>query len=68
MADDDSKPFDRQRPFRRIRNDDFIVGSAPDGKGVPCGCHLPEEFGGFTEEFLKIWTMKRRHSSFFSML
>ncbi|MFO1078575.1 MAG: hypothetical protein U1E73_12700 [Planctomycetota bacterium] len=61
MADDDTgkpppdpkKPLDRARPFMAIHNDDAIPKDAPSGDGVGAGCHLPTEFEGFEEEFLK---------------
>lgn len=47
------KPLDRDKPFKRINNQNFLVKNAPDGLGVPCGCHTPEEFGPVEKEFIK---------------
>lgn len=48
-----SKPLDRDRPFKRINNDAFLVKKAPDGLGLACGCQRPEDFGKIEEEFEK---------------
>lgn len=50
---DETKPLDRAKPFKRINNDDFKarIKDAPDGLGVACGCHTPEEFGDVVKEF-----------------
>ncbi len=50
---DPVKPLDRLKPFQRINNDPFIPSKAPDGDGVACGCHTPDEFGPLEDEFLK---------------
>jgi hypothetical protein len=53
MADEPKKPLDRRRPFKRINNEQFRPKDAPDGEGVPCGCHTPKDFGEGDEEFVK---------------
>ena len=50
---DPVKPLDRLKPFQRIDNEQFIVSTAPDGLGVACGCHTPDEFANLEEEFKK---------------
>lgn len=53
MADTPTKPLDRLKPFKRINNDKFLVKNAPDGFGVDCGCHTPDDLGDVQDEFLK---------------
>jgi hypothetical protein len=48
---DPVKPLNRLKPFQRINNDDFVVAAPPDGLGVPCGCHTPDEFANLEQEF-----------------
>lgn len=48
---DPVKPLDRLKPFQRINNDDFVVSTPPDGLGVACGCHTPDEFKDLEKEF-----------------
>jgi hypothetical protein len=48
---DPIKPMDRLRPFKRINNDAAIPKQAPDGLGVACGCHTPNEFADLEAEF-----------------
>ena len=48
---DPVKPLNRLKPFRRINNDSFRPSSAPDGKGVACGCHVPDEFPNIENDF-----------------
>jgi len=50
---DPTKPPNRLKPFRRINNDSFLVAKAPDGLGVACGCHTPDEIPNLEEEFKK---------------
>lgn len=52
MADPIKKP-DRLKPFLRINNDSFLAARAPDGLGVPCGCHTPDAFPDLDAEFKK---------------
>src|SRR5262245_1600873 len=48
---DPVKPLNRLKPFQRINNDDKVAQNAPDGLGVPCGCHTPDEFGDLEQKF-----------------
>jgi hypothetical protein len=48
---DPTKPVDRNRPFKRINNDEFIPSTAPDGHGVKCGCQTEKSFGDPGKEF-----------------
>lgn len=51
---DPVKPLNRLKPFTRINNDGAIPkdNEAPDGDGVSCGCHTPDEFAGqFQQKF-----------------
>ncbi|MBS1877372.1 MAG: hypothetical protein JSU00_29440 [Acidobacteria bacterium] len=50
---DPTKPLNRLKPFQRINNDAFLPASAPDGNGVACGCHTPDEFPNLDDEFRK---------------
>ena len=50
MADPTTE-LDRLRQFMRINNRESMPDAAPDGLGVKCGCHVPEELGNLTEEF-----------------
>src|SRR5689334_16474362 len=50
---DPVKPLDRLKPFQRVNNDEFVVTKAPDGLGVACGCHTPDEFRDLEAEFEK---------------
>jgi len=55
MADEPTKPLNRDKPFKRINNEKFIVKAQerPDGDGVAAGCHIPEDFGEFDKEFVE---------------
>jgi len=48
---DSLKRFDRDKPFKRINNERFLVTTPPDGKGRLRGCLIPEDFGEFDKEF-----------------
>ena len=48
---DETKPLDRDKPFKRINNGPFKVETPPNGDGVARGCQTPEGFGDFTKEF-----------------
>ncbi len=50
MADPTKKP-DRLRPFKRINNDGAIPANAPDGLGVACGCHVPDDLPNLDDQF-----------------
>ncbi len=54
----DDKPYDRNRPFKRVNNDAFIPKDPPDGNGVACGCHTPEQFGKPDKEFMEFLKAK----------
>jgi len=47
------KKPDRLKPFKRINNDDFKPSDPPDGLGVACGCHTPDDLPNLEEEFKK---------------
>jgi hypothetical protein len=56
---DPTKPLDRLRPFKRINNEKAIPDSTPDGFGVDCGCHLPEELGQDIEAAFRKFLLAR---------
>src|SRR5262249_3398199 len=39
MADEPTKPLNREKPFKRINNEKFLPKNEPDGLGRDCGCH-----------------------------
>lgn len=47
------KPPNRLKPFLRINNDTFIPANAPDGLGVACGCHTPDDIPDMEDAFKK---------------
>ena len=59
---DPVKPLNRLKPFTRINNESSIPAKAPDGNGVACGCHTPEEFGNFSDKFKEF--LKRNLAGF----
>jgi len=50
---DPQKPLDRLKPFMRINNEEFIPSGAPDGLGVACGCHTPDDIPNIEADFKK---------------
>lgn len=48
---DPIKPLNRDKPFKRINNETFLVKTAPDGLGVACGCHTDSDFGDLDKKF-----------------
>ena len=47
------KPLNRFKPFLRINNDVFIPSDAPDGLGIACGCHTPDDIPDMEDAFKK---------------
>lgn len=56
---DPTKDLDRLRPFKRINNKKAIPEGAPDGFGVACGCHLPDELGNDIEAAFRQFLLRR---------
>jgi hypothetical protein len=48
------KAYDRQKPFKRINNDDIRAKQKPaqaNGDGVACGCQIPSAYPDLKKEF-----------------
>lgn len=50
---DPEKPLNRLKPFTRINNEEFIPTDAPDGLGIACGCHTPDDIPDLQADFKK---------------